>query len=108
LISWVLKGFNCFVGAVVVRVRCGVPKLVGGLWKVADGDVETAILYGTVLSSLLGEVVISLAGVAMAVHRYDTLGEMILEEGSREKYSGIHMEFMASTSLTTHQPCLAT
>jgi len=67
LISWVLKGFNCFVAAVVVRVRCGVPKLAGGLWKVAVGDVETAIL--TVLSSRLGEVVISLAGVAMAVLR---------------------------------------
>lgn len=60
------------------------PKLAGGLLKVAVGDVETAILYGTVLSSLLGATVISLAGVAIAVYKCDTLGGIILVEGKEK------------------------
>ena len=67
LISCVSKGFNCFVAAVEARVRCGVPKLelAGGLWNVADGEVETVMLWETVLSSLLEEGAMSLAGVAI-------------------------------------------
>jgi hypothetical protein len=48
-----------------------VPKLAGGLWNVADGEVETVMLWDTVLSSLLEEEeeegAMSLAGVGVAI-----------------------------------------
>jgi hypothetical protein len=56
--SCVSKGFNCF-GAVVVRVSCAPPKLDGGEWKVAVGDMLR--LCETVLVSRLGDPTISCA-----------------------------------------------
>jgi hypothetical protein len=63
LMSWVSKGFNC-LGAVVVLVRSGLPKLDGGEWKVAVGD--TLRLCETALASRLGESGISWAGVVIS------------------------------------------
>ena len=61
--SWVSKGFNC-LGAVVVLVRSGPPKLDGGEWKVAVGD--TLRLCETALASRLGGRGISWAGVVIS------------------------------------------
>ena len=54
------KGFNCF-GRVVVLVS-GPPKLLGGEWKVAVGEVETLRLR-TARSGLFMENAMSFAGV---------------------------------------------
>ena len=54
------KGFNCF-GRVVVLVSAP-PKLLGGEWNVAVGEVETLLLR-TALSGLSREKAMSLAGV---------------------------------------------
>jgi len=50
----VLKGFNslCF-GAVAALVSCEPPKLLGGLWKVAVGEMLR--LCETARASLVGE-----------------------------------------------------
>jgi hypothetical protein len=60
--SCVSKGFNCF-GAVVVRVSCAPPKLGGGEWNVAVGEMLR--LCETALASRLGDPTISCAWVAM-------------------------------------------
>lgn len=58
--SSVLKGFNSlFNGLVVVLVSCAPPKLLGGLWKVAVGEMLR--LCETAPARLLGEVGISCA-----------------------------------------------
>lgn len=58
--SSVLKGFNSLCnGLVPVLVSCAPPKLLGGLWKVAVGDMLR--LCETARASLFGEVGISCA-----------------------------------------------
>jgi len=56
--SCVSKGFKLF-GAVRVRVSCAPPKLDGGEWKVAVGDMLK--LCETVLASRFGDPTISCA-----------------------------------------------